>query len=62
MFLKGAEFKSGKMKTYRRWRVVMVTHNAEIAKMANRVVRVRDGRISSIRINSWPMKAMDIVW
>ena len=42
--------------------VVMVTHNAEIAKMANRVVRVRNGKISSIRINSWPMKAADIVW
>ena len=26
--------------------VVMVTHNAEIAKMANRVVRVKDGRIA----------------
>ena len=42
--------------------VVMVTHNVEIAKMANRVVRVRNGKISSIRINSWPMKAADIVW
>lgn len=42
--------------------VVMVTHNVEIAKMANRVVRVRDGKISSIRINSWPMHAKDLIW
>ncbi len=42
--------------------VVMVTHNIEIAKMANRVVRIKDGRISSIRINSWPMKATDLIW
>ncbi|MCR5356608.1 MAG: ATP-binding cassette domain-containing protein [Lachnospiraceae bacterium] len=42
--------------------VVMVTHNVEIAKMANRVVRVRNGKISSIRINSWPMHAADLVW
>ena len=42
--------------------VVMVTHNVEIAKMANRVVRVRNGRISSIRINAWPMHASDLVW
>ncbi len=42
--------------------VVMVTHNVEIAKMANRVVRVKNGKIASIRVNAWPMKAADIVW
>ena len=42
--------------------VVMVTHNVEIAKMANRVVRVRNGKISSIRINAWPMHAADLIW
>ena len=30
VLLKGAEFKSGKMKTFRRWRVVTVTHNMTI--------------------------------
>ena len=42
--------------------VVMVTHNVEIAKMANRVVRVKGGKISSIRINAWPMHASELVW
>lgn len=42
--------------------VVMVTHNVEIAKMANRVIRVRDGKISSIRVNMWPLHASDLVW
>ena len=42
--------------------VVMVTHNVEIAKMANRVVRVRNGKIASIRVNAWPMKAADLMW
>jgi ABC-type lipoprotein export system ATPase subunit len=42
--------------------VVMVTHNVEIAKMANRVIRVRNGKISSIRINTWPMHASDLIW
>ena len=42
--------------------VVMVTHNVEIAKMANRVVRVRNGKIASIRINSWPMHASELAW
>ena len=42
--------------------VVMVTHNVEIAKMANRVIRVRNGKISSIRKNTWPMHAADLIW
>jgi ABC-type lipoprotein export system ATPase subunit len=42
--------------------VVMVTHNVEIAKMANRVVHMKNGKIASIRINSWPMHAADLVW
>ena len=42
--------------------VVMVTHNIEIAKMANRVIRVKNGKISSIRVNTWPMHAADLVW
>ncbi|MBQ7616037.1 MAG: ATP-binding cassette domain-containing protein [Butyrivibrio sp.] len=42
--------------------VVMVTHNVEIAKMANRVIRVKNGKISSIRVNTWPMHAADLVW
>lgn len=42
--------------------VLMVTHNPEIAKMANRVVKLRDGKISSIRVNLHPLKATDLVW
>lgn len=42
--------------------VLMVTHNPEIAKMANRVVKLRDGKISSIRVNMHPLHAMDLVW
>lgn len=42
--------------------VVMITHNPEIAKMANRVVKIRGGLISSIRINLHPLSARDLVW
>ena len=42
--------------------VVMITHNAEIAKMADRVVKLRGGLISSIRVNTRPMSAKDIAW
>ncbi|MBR0118493.1 MAG: ATP-binding cassette domain-containing protein [Eubacterium sp.] len=42
--------------------VVMVTHNIEIAKMANRVIRLKDGKIASIRINAWPVSASELEW
>ena len=42
--------------------ILMVTHNPEIAKMANRVVKLRDGKISSIRVNLKPLKATELVW
>ena len=42
--------------------ILMVTHNPEIAKMANRVVKLRDGKISSIRVNMKPLHATDLVW
>ena len=42
--------------------ILMVTHNPEIAKMANRVVKLRDGKISSIRVNMNPLHATDLIW
>ena len=42
--------------------VLMVTHNPEIAKMANRVVKLRDGKISSVRVNLHPLSAQELVW
>jgi ABC-type lipoprotein export system ATPase subunit len=42
--------------------LVMVTHNEEIARMANRVIRMKSGVISSIKINPHPAKAADLSW
>ena len=42
--------------------VVMITHNDEIAKMADRVVKLKDGVVSSIRTNLHPLSAKDLVW
>ena len=42
--------------------VIMVTHNAEIAKMANRVVRLRSGKIASIKWNLNPLPASELLW
>ncbi len=42
--------------------VVMITHNSEIAKMANRVVKLKDGKVDSIKLNLKPAKAAELVW
>ena len=42
--------------------VLMVTHNPEIAKMADRVVKVRSGRIASVKRNRHPLQAEELVW
>jgi ABC-type lipoprotein export system ATPase subunit len=42
--------------------LVMVTHNEEIAKMANRVIRMKSGVIASICTNHHPAKAVELSW
>ena len=42
--------------------MVMVTHNEEITRMADRVVRMRDGRMHEVTINRRPAHATDLVW
>ena len=42
--------------------LMVVTHNEEIAKMADRVVRFRNGQTYEIRINAHPLHAADLVW
>lgn len=42
--------------------VVMITHNAEIAKMADRVIKMRSGKITSIKRNLHPLPAAEIEW
>ena len=42
--------------------VMMVTHNPEIARMADRVVKVRNGKIASIKKNMHPLHAEELVW
>lgn len=40
--------------------VVMITHNAALADMANKVIRVKSGTISDIKINEKPKNVEDI--
>lgn len=42
--------------------LVMVTHNEEITRMANRVIRMRNGRTYEVTINRHPVKAEELVW
>ena len=42
--------------------VVMITHNPEIAKMANRVIKLNDGMIAGIKVNLQPLHAEELVW
>lgn len=42
--------------------IMMITHNPEIAKMADRVVRLRDGKVSSIKVNLHPLSAKELSW
>ncbi len=42
--------------------IVMVTHNAAIADMATRVLRLRDGRIHEDVTNPHPLHALDLEW
>ena len=42
--------------------IMMITHNPEIAKMADRVIKMRDGRVSSIKVNLHPLSAGELSW
>ena len=50
------------MSEQRRKTVVIVTHNAAISECADKVIRIKDGRIESITINACKKHADRITW
>ena len=42
--------------------MIMVTHNEEICRMADRVVRMRNGQVAEIAINRRKAHASELVW
>ena len=42
--------------------IIVVTHNSEIAKIANRVIDLRDGEIVEMREVDSPMRPADVAW
>ncbi len=48
-------------KTYKKT-VAIITHNASIGKMADRVLYVKDGIIEKVVVNEHPMAVEEVVW
>ena len=42
--------------------IIIVTHNAAIAQMAHRILRLRDGKIVENEVNEHPLAASELVW
>ncbi len=42
--------------------VIIVTHNADIAKCADKVIRMKNGGIDSIEINEYPASVKEVSW
>lgn len=42
--------------------VILVTHNADIAKCADKVIRMKNGKIREIRINENPVPVKEVAW
>ena len=52
----------GKLHATYGFTVVMVTHNANIAEMANTVIRMNSGEIAEIYVNAKQKSAYEIGW
>ncbi|MBR5417842.1 MAG: ABC transporter ATP-binding protein [Clostridiales bacterium] len=48
--------------TERNMTVVIITHNSTLAAMANRVIRIKNGKIVSNEVNENPKSVEDIEW
>ena len=42
--------------------VILVTHNADIAKCADKVIRMKNGKVREIRINENPVPVREVEW
>lgn len=42
--------------------VIVITHNSAIAPMADRVIRIKNGKVSEVVKNEHPINVMDIEW
>ena len=42
--------------------VIVITHNSAIAPMADRVIKIKNGKVADMRRNKTPMSVADIEW
>jgi putative ABC transport system ATP-binding protein len=42
--------------------VILITHNSAIAPMADRVIRIKNGKVSDITVNDKPVSVETIEW
>ena len=42
--------------------VILVTHNADIAQCADKVIRMKNGKIREIKINEKPASVREVEW
>ena len=42
--------------------IVVITHNTTISEMADRVIKIRNGKVDDIVINDAPLKVDEIKW
>ncbi|NLC19616.1 MAG: ABC transporter ATP-binding protein [Clostridiales bacterium] len=42
--------------------VIVVTHNSQMAAIADRIIRIRNGKISRIEKNDSPLPAQEVTW
>ena len=42
--------------------LIMITHNEEITRMSDRVIRFRNGKVYEVKVNKHPVDARELVW
>ena len=42
--------------------VLVITHNSAIAPMADRIIKIRNGRVSEMKLNEHPISVEAIEW
>lgn len=42
--------------------VIIVTHNSDIAKCADKVIRMKNGKIKDIMVNDKPLDVKEVDW
>ena len=42
--------------------VIVITHNSALTPMADRVIRIKNGKVADMKLNEWPVPVEEIEW